>query len=108
MSDWNTERARHKAERRAPAPETRPPARRKKPAKGALPFEVWRKAGKYQGEYRATRFATREQAQAYIDRLSRGAYVPGLHASPGTPAEEGLLLKRQAELRSLYEIREVR
>ena len=121
MSNWNEERALHKAERRSPAPEARIPGKAKK--KGERPFEVWRKSfrlARYRvnsdgtrvfdpliaDDYKVAVFATRELAEGYIAKLSRGAYVSGRHSSPGTPIDEGLLQKRQAEYRDKYFIKE--
>ena len=74
MSDWNTERAAHKAARRAPTPDQPPPARKKK--KAVKPYKVmYRLLGK---EFVWHRAATREAAQAWIDKQARSAFVPRL------------------------------
>lgn len=121
MGDWNEENAKHKAARRAPAPDARIPNKPKK--KPSRPFEVWRHSWRITRyvvgsdgtrtlkpwtvkPYKVAAFATREQAQGYIDKLSRGAYVSDRHVSPGTPVPERVLVEEQQKLRDKYFIKE--
>lgn len=104
MSDWNEERAVHKAERRSPAPDARLPNKKKKAE--SKPFEVWRRRAGAFPDMKVTAFTTREQAERYIEKLSRGAYVSTLHVPAGTPIDNEILLSQQEKLRSKHFIKE--
>lgn len=111
MSNWNEERAKHKAARRQPAPEGKLPAKRKKAP--PRPFEVWCKPWRAARNYtfpemKYGAFSTKEEALAYIEKQVRAVYWSGSyrHVSPGTPTEQSQTLEqRQAERRAEFFIK---
>lgn len=90
MSNWNTERARHKAERRSPAPEpNRIPNKLKKIAKPWAVMYDPRKDKKTlarfllgRGPRKVSSFATEAEAQKYVEKLGRSHSYIGEHWGP--------------------------
>jgi hypothetical protein len=82
MSNWNEEQARHKAKQRGIV-EQRPITQlnKKKPAKPKV-WRVYWPVPWLKKPYCVARFATREQAEAYIDKQRRRVYVSPRDQSP--------------------------